>query len=199
MPPPERRATDTPRSYAALVDLYAMGAGRSMEKLVDRYRNGADAVPPTRRLTTLKDWSRSGAWVERITTADDADQAEAERDRAAIRAQRRAELEDRDWAEGSALRDRALELLAEMPRFLRHTESEVRQNGELVKVITLALKAGPGELARALKVASELQRLSVGEPTERNSVTITNEWVFDPTEATNTPAADQAAAPIPDE
>lgn len=176
MPPPDRRATDTARSYAALVAYFSMGDGRSLPKLADRYRSSTESVP-TKHVQTLKRWSMDGDWQARVAAADDADRADEEQTRAAIRAQRRAELEDRDWIEGSALRDRALELLAEMPRFLRHTESEVRQNGELVKVITLALKAGPGELARALKLASELQRLSVGEPTEQTSQTIEIRYV----------------------
>ena len=148
-----------------------MGAGRSLSKLAESYRHRTESVP-TRQESTLGKWSAVYDWQNRIQAADDAERAEAEAQRAAIRAARRAELEDLDYNQGMDLRMRCAELLAEMPRFLRHTESEVRQNGELVKVITLALKAGPGELARALELASKLQRLSVGEATERSEYTV---------------------------
>jgi hypothetical protein len=171
MPPPERRASDTPRSYAALCDYAAMGAGRSLSLLAKAYRDRTDVVP-TKQESRLGYWSAKDDWQARVATYDAAILAEAEAQRGAIRARRRAELEDRDWSEGLALRDRVLELLAEMPRFLKHTETEIKQGGELVKVITLALKAGPGELARALELASKLQRLSVGEATEQSTQTI---------------------------
>lgn len=171
MPPPERRPADTPRSYAALCDYAALGAGRSLEKLVQVYTSSGTGKPPTRHRATLGVWSSAHDWQVRVAAYDQAIQADEEAARQAIRAQRRVELEEADWATGSDLRKQCEAMLAEMPRFLRHTETEVKQGGELVKVITLALKAGPGELARALKLASELQRLSVGEPTERTELT----------------------------
>lgn len=163
--PLDRRESDTARSWLALQDYAAMGAGRSLEKLVERYRNGADSVP-ARRLTTLKDWSRSGDWQARVAAYDEAQAATLRAEREAVRRQRRIALEEADWKDGDELRRRALELLAEVPKFLRRSETEVQQDGELIRVITLALATGPAELARTLKVASALQRLSTGEPTE---------------------------------
>lgn len=165
VPTPDRRASDTPRSYAALCDYAAMGAGRSLEKLAERYRSVTGTVP-TQRRTTLADWSRSGDWQARVAAYDADVQAELEAERAEIRKARRIALEEADWHEGEKLRAWVQELLAEAPKFLRRTETEITQNGEIVKIITLALTAGPGELARALKLASDVQRLSVGEPTE---------------------------------
>ena len=171
MSPPSRHAADTPRSYAALIDLAAMGPGRSMEKLCERYRTDTGSIPPTRRLTTLKDWSRALDWQARLADYDRQQHAADDAARAVVRAQRRAALEEADWQTGSDLRARCAELLAEMPRFLRRTEVETRQNGELVKIITLAIRAGRGELARALKLVSEFLRLVVGAPTERDEHT----------------------------
>src|SRR5258707_279364 len=45
-----------------------MGPGRSLEKLCDRYRNGIEGEslePPTKRMTTLREWSVAHNWVER--------------------------------------------------------------------------------------------------------------------------------------
>lgn len=171
MPTIEPRDTDTPRSLAALADYAAMGPGRSLRDLAARYRrqsvDGASTTkPPTVRFETLGTWSTQGDWQARVAAYDAQIQTEADAERQALRRARRAELEDRDYQEGGLLRARVSEMLAEMPKFLRRTESKVDQGGETVKIITLAMQAGPGELARALKVASEVQRLSVGEPTE---------------------------------
>lgn len=148
-----------------------MGPGRSLEKLVQNWTGSG----PTKFVSTVKKWSVDHDWQARVS-AYDAAQAAAERaEREELRRQRRAALEEADWRDGQELRTRALELLAEVPKFLRRSESEVKQKGlddkgnetiETIRVITLALASGPAELARTLKVASDLQRLSVGEPTE---------------------------------
>lgn len=172
--PPERRDSDTAASYRALCDYCAMGSGgkrRSIRDLHEHYtaQSASEALamrPPTLSLATLFGWSKKYEWERRAEEWDAAIVQAEEHDRAAIRRARRLQLENQDWQAGSDLRDRVAELLAEMPRFLRRSETQIEQNGELVRVITLALSAGPGELARAMKVASELQRLSVGEPTE---------------------------------
>jgi hypothetical protein len=66
-----RQASDTPKSYAALCDYIAMGGARSLDTLAERYRSGADPAPPTRRLTSLKDWSRAQDWQARARAYDD--------------------------------------------------------------------------------------------------------------------------------
>jgi len=158
MPVIERLRTDTPKSYAALCDYAAQGPGRSLEKL--RQQIGGRSV------RWLEQWSSAHHWGVRCSAYDQQAQAELEEQRGVVRAARRAELEDRDWQQGMALRDAVASLLAEVPRFLRRSVSRVDQGGKEIEVITVALATGPGELARALKLASELQRLSVGEPTE---------------------------------
>lgn len=174
MPPPERRADESPAAFRAFCDYAAMGnggKGRSLRDLLAAYvRQSSDnrltERPPTQKWGTLSTWSLRHAWVDRASAYDAQIAADEERARSAIRAARRAELEEADWSTGESLRQACAAMLAKMPQFLQHTELETRQNGELVKVITLALKAGPGELARAFEMASKLQRLSVGEATE---------------------------------
>jgi hypothetical protein len=73
----ERQPLDTPKSYAALCDYCAMGPSRSLDTLCERYRTGTDPAPPTRRLTSLKDWSRSGDWQARARQYDSQLQQEA--------------------------------------------------------------------------------------------------------------------------
>lgn len=174
MAPIERITTDTSRSYAALCDYAAMGPGRSLEKLCERYRSDTSTVP-TKRLTTLKDWSREDDWQNRVQVYDQALRADEDAARATIRAARRIALEEADWETGNALREATRAILSELPRFIRHTETEITQDGQLVKVITLALRAGPGELARAMEIASKIQRLSVGEATEH--IQHEHEWI----------------------
>jgi hypothetical protein len=168
MPPLDRRADETHRAHVALCDYAAMGPGRSLEKLVQTWAGSG----PTKWLSTLKRWSADHAWQFRAQQYDEAQAAIDRAEREAIRAQRRHEVEDRDWEQGAQLRAWVADALREAPKFLRRTETAIDQNGETIRVITLALAAGPGELARAMKLASDLQRLSAGEPTEAAAITI---------------------------
>jgi hypothetical protein len=172
VPPPERRATDTPRSYASLTAYCELGPTRSLEKLVQIWTRSGLEKPPTKWLSTLKRWSTDGSWVERSNEWDRAVAAAEDAARAEIRAARRIELENVDWDQGKALREVVGAILLEMPKFKRDSVQRIERVDPLTKVvtitevITLAIKAGPGELARAMELASKLQRLSVGEATE---------------------------------
>lgn len=174
---PDRRPSDTPRSYAALCDYCAMGPARSIDKLLQFYNSSVTASVPTKHRGTLGLWSGKHSWVERANESDRLAREAEDAARATIRAERRKQLEDQDFSDGNALREATRAILSELPRFIRHTETEIKQDGQLVKVITLALKAGPGELARALELASKLQRLSVGEATEQSNQTIEIRYV----------------------
>lgn len=161
----ERRTEDTAKSHAALCDYAAMGAGRSLPKLAERYRIGTDPVP-SKQVQTLKRWSSEGDWQARVAAYDAALQAEAEADRAALRAQRRRQLEDQDWEQGQALRDQVSAFLEELPLFRDEHISESEIEGTVVRVVHRSLDITLNDIARAMKLASDIQRLSVGEPTE---------------------------------
>ena len=171
MPAIERQG-DTVKSYAALCDYFAMGAGRSLSLLAKAYRDRHDLVP-TKQESRLGYWSAKYHWQERVKAADDAQRAQEDAARAQVRAERRIELEEADWADGAAGRQRMREILAEIPKFTRRAVNRIErvdpQTGQLTitEVITLAISASPDALMRALKTASDLQRLSVGEPTEQ--------------------------------
>jgi hypothetical protein len=57
----ERQPRESQKAVQACNDYLRLGPGRSLAKLLDRYRAGAEA-PPTRRLNTLKGWSGQFEW-----------------------------------------------------------------------------------------------------------------------------------------
>jgi hypothetical protein len=174
MPPPERRASESPAAFRAFCDYTVMGSGgkrRSIRELADYYAGQSASGsladrPPTLSVKTLFGWSMRYDWDERSVAWDQQQQIDEEAARQAIRAQRRVELEEADWQHGSMIRQKVAEIVAELPRFIRRTVQRIEKDGQVTEVITLALNAGPGELARALELASKLQRLSVGEATD---------------------------------
>jgi len=77
--------------------------------------------------------------------------------------QRRRQLLDADWNTGARLRGVAsdyLELLQKHKEVARVIDPETG-----IETVTLAVNITAGDLTRLLKIASELQRLGVGEPT----------------------------------
>lgn len=71
---------ETARAKQAWADYLSLGPGRSLETLLDRYQSATDS-PPTRRLKTLKDWSRTFGWQARLKTiADQVAREAAERE-----------------------------------------------------------------------------------------------------------------------
>lgn len=56
---------ESPRAACAWADYLAMGPGRSLEALLALYRSRTEPAP-TKHLTTLKHWSRTFGWQERL-------------------------------------------------------------------------------------------------------------------------------------
>lgn len=125
---------ETARANAALHDYAAMGPGRSLRRLLDRYQTVPKAYPehpPTRRLPTLKRWSRDYRWQERV---DRHDGLEREAGREALRA---AAIEDKKKRIASLerYRDHVLDAMSHLdPDDARH------------KDVTAALRMVTGEL-----------------------------------------------------
>jgi len=67
--PLARAAPETRQANLALRDYAAMGPGRSLAALVNRHQTDPKAAP-TKRLRTLKDWSRRFAWQARVEAVD---------------------------------------------------------------------------------------------------------------------------------
>lgn len=71
----ERKEGETDKAVIALNDYLRMGAGRSLERLHEQYRQQIDSVspgelPPSKRLRTLYAWSSDYGWVERASIYD---------------------------------------------------------------------------------------------------------------------------------
>lgn len=69
----ERQPNETDKAVLACNDYLRMGASRSLEKLHERYQTGIESgseTSPTKRLNTMREWSRSFGWVERASTYD---------------------------------------------------------------------------------------------------------------------------------
>lgn len=167
--PVTRVKGETTKAFEALQDYIDMGPGRSLGKLEERYNDpllypeAAPPEPPTKYLRTLKRWSSRYEWQARLARYLD---IEAEK-REERRQRRREELEDADWEYGKALREKAREFIDELSRFKQRRVQTIQEDdGTEVRIVTVELDASIAELARALKTASDLQRLSTNEPTD---------------------------------
>lgn len=148
---------ESKKGNAALHDYYLMGKGRSLEKLLKSYQNATNE-PPTRRIKSLKDWSRFFAWQERIA-------AQTRLDDAARRAkweERQEEIREADYQQAGQLRKLVDDALKEAPAFLRQRRRIVKgENGQPDQIIvTLAIDAKM--IISGAKVASDLQRRAAG-------------------------------------
>lgn len=63
---------ESPKAAAAFEDYYALGPGRSLTMLAERYvaQRKHGATTPTRHRATLGRWSRQFAWQERVAQRD---------------------------------------------------------------------------------------------------------------------------------
>ncbi len=116
---PEQGAGENKKAYAAFCDYARLGAGRSLSLLVKTYQTATKPLPPTKRITTLKEWSSKYHWQVRVAAYDKAIQAELE---AAAAARRREVMES-----GLALdfeRTRELKRLAVLLLEEIHTEEK---------------------------------------------------------------------------
>jgi hypothetical protein len=57
---------ESPQALRAFSDYLGQSPPRSLERLLERYQSATEPPPPTHRLKTLKDWSRTHRWQERV-------------------------------------------------------------------------------------------------------------------------------------
>ena len=74
----ERAAGESNKAVQACNDYLRMGTDRSLAKLLGRYQDATE-TPPTKRIKTLKDWSRNFGWFERSSLYDGRIEAEKTR------------------------------------------------------------------------------------------------------------------------
>ncbi len=156
---------ETKKAYQAFIDYALMGPGRSLRQLHARYRaqNGIEPgteKPPTRRLSTLGEWSSKYAWQKRIEAWTE---EQKQIDQALWNGRRRA-IREADWEAGEALRGLAADILTQTPQFLKTTRRLVKgTNGAPDReVITVGIDIGA--MLKALAQASDLQRQAAEMP-----------------------------------
>jgi len=140
----ERGERETNKAIQACNDYLRLGPGRSLAKLLDRYQNATEA-PPTKRIKSLADWSRTFGWQARAVAYD----AAAERQKTeATEARRREAMET-----GLALDyERVLELKA-LAQFLKGQLYEVSEDGKFPNVWVHDVKQiGKGEDAERVDI-----------------------------------------------
>ena len=83
-------------------------------------------------------------------------------------AERRRQVQEADFADGQKLRELVQEFVALFPQFREvHREEKPQPDGTMEVVITQRVNATMGQLAGALKTASDMQRVTTGLETER--------------------------------
>jgi CRISPR/Cas system CSM-associated protein Csm3 (group 7 of RAMP superfamily) len=127
---------ESKNSTRALHD-YAMMERRSLRELCRRYQRQKN--PPTKRLATLKAWSKRYEWQSRLVQFD----LIVEDERVAEWEKRKAEINELDWQHGIAIRDILIPLFKDQSDPL-----------ELNRLVNSLFKV------------SQLQRLATNEPTD---------------------------------
>lgn len=164
--PLEKIPGETQRANLALFDYYSLGPGRSMQTLLNRYKEdiAKGLKPPTRRFSTLLDWSRFNGWQERVA-------AQERIDRAKIQArwlERQDAIREADYLQGEKIRQLADDALSQAPAFLKQKRRVIKgqkgKEGEADEpdqiIITMAIDAKL--IVQAAKTASDLQRRAAG-------------------------------------
>lgn len=141
-----------------------LGTERTIE---DAWRTKCPEVAK-RRKRPGSAWFKASAkwrWKERAEAWDEAERRRHEEEWRA----RAEEVRKLDFEAGARLRERAGQLVEQMSRFFERHEAladDPNKPGTQMKVVTVRMAARPGEIAQMAKIASELQRLATGQPTE---------------------------------
>jgi GNAT superfamily N-acetyltransferase len=116
---PLQQREETAAQLRAFEDYWALGYDRSLEKLAGLYRDQSASGQgiPTKRLATLKDWSRDHGWLRRCADRE-----------AKLALERRAKLKER----ADKFRDRLLRAIEiEGSAYAQQVYARVGPNGEL--------------------------------------------------------------------
>lgn len=158
LPPLHRRPGESLRANQALRDYALLGPGRSIRKLLEKYKsskNPPGSTPPTLRQGTIEKWSSQFSWQARVAAWEQTLAAEDE----LLWVERRRKGREDEWDQGTALMSLASSILAEGPKFLHSTRRYDKALNR--EIITVSLD---GHLAvKALEAASKLRRLATGD------------------------------------
>lgn len=156
------------KNHAALLDYYGLGDGRSLSKLIERYRD-ASKTSPTVRIATLKKWSAEWAWQARIEAQKLLDDAEDAR----IWAERRQAIREADFQQAEKLRGLADKMLEKADRFIKQKRRRIKGRDGAPDREIITLELNPRLLIDAAKLASDLGRRAAGMETETVKI---NDW-----------------------
>lgn len=166
-------AGEPPKAVQALHDYAALGPGRSLPLLIERYRSGMQGASPTVRLTTVREWSAAWHWQDRVAAFDELERKREREAAAALRAERAKVLADRNWELSQKLTERALAML-DFPLATVEQVTKTRQgkDGKTTEIHMNVVKPARWALRDAAiiaDVAAKLAALAAGEPTERTA------------------------------
>lgn len=165
-----RQPGESAKAHAALVDYAALGPGRSLDRLADRYRTETKARPPTTRRATLAAWSTTYHWQDRVAAYDAEQAALSLAEAQAVRLARAREIADAAWDVGMTLIARAQELLARpliATAVEELTETDPATGRAIrVRVIRETPRGSLRDIATMAKTGVEVARLAAGEPTQ---------------------------------
>ena len=119
---------ESANAVRAWADYLAMGPERSLEALVRRYRTAIEN-PPTRRLMTLADWSRTFGWQARLKEIADRQAREAEA--------QEAEYRQSILEEGFGLKHERVKALKAVAQRLYKTASQLDPLDDSISAIRL--------------------------------------------------------------
>lgn len=134
---------ESKKAILACNDYLRMGAGRSLVKLVERYQTDIGA-PPTKRLKTLADWSRTFDWQQRASDYD------------ATWEERKNAEREREFSEGIALDFERVRKLKRLADFL---EAQIYE--QIEERISALVMGEDGELERQIVMQPRHERLWV--------------------------------------
>ncbi len=173
---------ESAKANQGLHDYAGLGAGRSLRLLCERYeaasRDQAATTPrpPTVRLATLKEWSTSFEWGERVRAWEDEERKRERAAAAAVREQRAAELADRNWDLSEKLASRVIEMLgfplAQVEQVTRRRQSDDGRTTEIHMNVVKPAKWSFQTAAIMADIAAKLGALSAGEATDRTAHTL---------------------------
>ncbi len=158
--PLRRIEGETVRANQALKDYASLGAGRTVNKLLDKYKNHVivGENPPSRNYMVMARWSTKYFWLDRVGAWQDLQQKEAQ----TFNAARYEAMQQRVLTLGEALMKKAEEMI-KWP--IEKEEQEISSDGHTIIIKKYPAKWEFTTPAQFVKVTHELFALINGKPT----------------------------------
>ena len=162
----DKLEAETPKAYAAFEAYYLLPVRERSIDLDHARANGRQMVSGRRAPPAWFRWSAAYDWVARSAAYDS---YLAEQDRLLWEERRRA-MREREWERGDALHDLVAQALPSATQFIHAQRQFIpgRNGTPDREVITMSFDVTG--LSKVSLDASKLQRLSTGEPTERQEL-----------------------------